>query len=584
MLFYQKKHLLKSSFYTNLTLAIEVFLWYVLAVNIVLIIFQLIGSLGILLYGMNMLSDGIQKSAGKTLHTILGFMTSNRFIAVFTGLFITMIVQSSSATTVMVVSFVNAGLLSLTQSVGVIFGANIGTTITAWIVSLIGFKFKISLFAIPIFGIGYVIAHAKKIRKENLGETLMGFGLLFLGLDLLSGAIPSFGAERVTFLTDLQSNGALSLVIGVVSGIAITVLLHSSSASTAVILTMAAGGLLQWEFSASMILGSNIGTTIDAVLASIGTKVNARRAALVHVLFNVTGTVVAIIFLHPLLFLVEAITPGSVEESITFHIAMLHTVFNALNTLLFLPFVNHIARLTEKVIQKNEDDELDQYSFPFISVSSKDSVELHLVQVQTEILKMTTIANEMFTRVQKGFSNRTEQFVSKNYEFIKGREDYADQMQEELSMYLAKCNNLSTTDEQNESLLSMSKIIDEIEELTDQCFTLAVLLKKSIDKKMKFNKNEIDKIEPYVDLVQKLLDFVQAHLNQGLTKDEMDEAEKIEDQIDALRTKLKKTSRKRLEEGANVKAELLYIDMVRIIEKIGDHAFAITENLFKKGK
>ncbi len=563
------------------SLAIAYFLWYVLAMNITLIIFQLIGSLSLLLYGMNMLSNGIHKSAGKTLSDILGFMTSNRFISVFTGLFITMIVQSSSATTVMVVSFVNAGIMTLAQSIGVIFGANIGTTVTAWIVALVGFKFKISLFAIPIFGAGYVIAHVKKIRKENVGETLMGFGLLFLGLDLLSSAIPTFGAESVAFLSDLQNSGGLSMLIGVVSGVVITVLLHSSSASTAVILTMAAGGLLEWEFSATMILGSNIGTTIDAVLASIGTKVNARRAALVHVLFNITGTALALLLLQPLLIFVDAITPGKVIDSLPSHIAMLHTVFNAANTLIFLPFTKQLAALTERVIKVQENDAPEQYSFPFISVSSKDSVELHLVQVQTEIIKMTEIVNKMFSRVKKGFADRSERFIIENFEYLKSREDYADQMQEELSLYLTKCTNLPATDAQRENILTSSKIIDELETLTDQCFSLSVLLKKSIDKKMKFKKDDIDKIEPYVDLVQKLLDCINAHLNNPLTLEEMQEAEAIEERIDTLRSKLKKTARKRLEEGADVKSELLYIDMVRLIERIGDHAFAITEILFR---
>ncbi len=553
----------------------------VLIVNILLIIFQLVGSLGLLLYGMNMLSDGIQKSAGKTMTKILSVITGNRFVAVFTGMFITMVVQSSSATTVMVVSFVNAGLLTLTQSVGVIFGANIGTTVTAWIVALIGFKFKISLFAIPIFGAGYIVSHVKKIGKVNLGETLMGFGLLFLGLDLLSGAIPSFGAESVTFLTELQTSGALSLCIGVIAGLAITVLLHSSSASTAVILTMAAGGLLNWEFSASMILGSNIGTTIDAVLASIGTKVNARRAALVHVLFNVTGTVIAIILLKPLLHLVDFITPGNVHDSITPHIAMLHTVFNALNTLLFLPFVTQIANLTERVIKAGENDVPDKYTFPFITSGTKESVEPHLLQVQAEVSHMISIAVKMFTRAKKGFVDRSDRFISENFEYITTREDYADQMQEELSVYLAKCLSLPITDTQQNTIATMGRIIDEIEILTDQCFSLTVQLKKSIEKKMKFEKSDIEKVGPYVDLVQQLLDLAGAHLKTPLTAQEMTIAENLEEQIDSLRTKLKKTARKRLEEGANVKAELLYIDMIRTIEKIGDHAFAITENLFE---
>ena len=550
--------------------------------EIVQIVFQLLGSLGLLLYGMNMLSDGIQKSAGKTLNSILGFMTSNRFIAVFTGMFITMIIQSSSATTVMVVSFVNAGLMSLTQSVGVIFGANIGTTVTAWIVALVGFKFKIALFAIPVFGIGYIFYAVKKWKKESLGETLMGFGLLFLGLDLLSSAIPSFGADQVGFLTALQSSGFLSYAAGVVAGIAITVLLHSSSASTAVILTMAAGGLLEWPFAATMVLGSNIGTTIDAVLASIGTKVNARRAALVHVLFNVTGTLVALIFLHPLLSLVDIITPGDVNAEMTSHIAMLHTTFNVLITLLFLPFASHLAKLTEKVIKVNADEEQEVYKFPFISGAGKDTVEPHLVQVQSEIVKMIAVAKDMFSKTKNGFADRNDKFVVENYEYITNKEDFADQMQEELSSYLVKCSSLSISPQQRDDIMVMGQIINEIEVLTDHCFTLSFQLKKSIDKQMTFEKEDTDKILPYVDLVQQLLDFVSSHLNSALTNEEMNAAQELEDQIDMLRTKLKKTARKRLEEGANVKAELLYIDMVRTIEKMGDHAFAITELLFKK--
>ncbi len=572
---------MKSSYKIKLVLVTEVFLWYVLRMNVVLIVFQLLGSLGLLLYGMNMLSDGIQKSAGKTLSSILGFMTSNRFMAVFTGLFITMIVQSSSATTVMVVSFVNAGLLTLTQAVGVIFGANIGTTVTAWIVALIGFKFKIALFAIPIFGVGYIIAHYKRIRKENIGEALMGFGLLFLGLDLLSGAIPSFGADSVGFLSDLQNSGVFSLFIGVVAGLAITVLLHSSSASTAVILTMAAGGLLEWEFAATMILGSNIGTTIDAVLASIGTKVNARRAALVHVLFNITGTVIAIIFLFPLLNFVDFVTPGTIEDSMPSHIAMLHTIFNAMNTLLFLPFTTQIAKLTKKIIKNKENDVPEQYVFPFISMSEKESVEPHLLQVKTEMAEMLVIANDMFARAKQGFSDRTEAFVVKHFDFITGREDYIDQMQEELSMYLVKCSALPITEHQRNTISGMIKIIDEIETLTDQCYSLSLQLKRSIEKKMTFEKDDTDKIIPYVDLVQQLLDFASAHLGSPLQRDELQEAQNLEDQIDMIRTRLKKTARKRLEEGAHVKTELLYIDMVRTIEKIGDHAFGITETLFE---
>ena len=236
--------------------------------SVIVFVFQLVGSLGFLLFGMKMMSDGIQKSAGQSLQQILGFMTGNRVLSVLTGLLITMIIQSSSATTVMVVSFVNAGLLTLKQSIGVIFGANIGTTITAWIVSFFGFKFDIAAFAVPMFGIGFILSSYKKLKKEALGEALMGFGLLFLGLDLLSSAMPSVSSDNMSFLADLTNKGILSISIGVIAGIILTVIIHSSSAATSIILTMSYNGLLPWEFAAAMVLGSNIGTTIDAVIAS----------------------------------------------------------------------------------------------------------------------------------------------------------------------------------------------------------------------------------------------------------------------------------------------------------------------------
>lgn len=225
--------------------------------RIVTVIFQLAGSLALLMYGMKMLGEGIQKSAGNSLHRFLTVMTSNRFAAVFTGCFITMIIQSSGATTVMVVSFVNAGLITLQQSVGVIFGANIGTTVTAWIVALFGFQFNIAAAAIPVFGVGYLIKYVRKIKKESAGEALMGFGLLFLGLDFLSALSP--GADNAAVLNVFQNGGTVSILLGMLGGLLITAIIHSSSAATAVILTLCRNGVLHWEFAAAMVLGCGIG-------------------------------------------------------------------------------------------------------------------------------------------------------------------------------------------------------------------------------------------------------------------------------------------------------------------------------------
>ena len=537
------------------------------------------GALGFLLYGMKLMSDGIQKSAGKSLHRILGLMTGNRFFAMLTGMFITMLIQSSGATTVMVVSFVNAGLLSLTQSVGIIFGANIGTTITAWIVAFFGFNFKISTLAIPLFGIGFFLTSIKRLKKQNIGEAIMGFGLLFLGLDLLSKSIPTLDASNIGFLTAWTDKGVLSVIIGIIAGMAITVLLHSSSASTAIILTMSHNGLLPWTFAASMVLGSNIGSTIDAVIAAWGTKVNARRAALIHVLFNVTGTIWAAILLHPLLLLVDVLIPGPVQEHITYHIAMLHTVFNVINTLVFLPFARQIAALAERIIKPKDDEVAGVYKLDFVETGSKENAAAYVIRAEKEIEDMTEVVTRMFDRISTGFNMRTTEFIETQMEALTQDEDYADQMQEQLTNYLVRCSQLPMGDKLKNNVSVMLRIVEDLENMTDDCYTIALLLQRSIEKEMIFAEEDMERLHPYIELAHRFLEFIRENINKHLNEDQLAVAQVLEDQIDLLRKNLKKVARKRLEGGANVKAELLYIDLVRNIEKIGDRAFSISEAL-----
>lgn len=542
-------------------------------------IFQLIGSLGLLLYGMKMMSDGVQKSAGQSLHRILGLMTSNRFFAMLTGMCVTMIIQSSGATTVMVVSFVNAGLMTLTQSIGVIFGANIGTTITAWIVAIFGFKFNISAVAIPIFGIGFFLTTLKKFKKHNVGEALMGFGMLFLGLDMLSNAIPTMDATSVSFLGIFTDKGFLGIIVGVVAGILITVLLHSSSASTAIILTLSFNRILTWEFAAAMVLGSNIGSTIDAILASIGSKVNARRTALVHVLFNISGTILALFFFKPLLALVDIIVPGDVYDSITINIATLHTIFNLICTCLFLPFTTQIAHLTEKIIKPKKDETPDTYKLEFIESGMKENTEAYLIRAEKEISDMTGIAFGMFKKIRSCLLDKEQTNITEMVEPLAKTEDYADQMQEQLSRFLVQCSQLPVNEIQRNNISLQLRIVDDLESLTDDCYSIILLLQRSIDKNMTFADEDMDRLQPYINLADQFLEFICAHMNKSLNAEELKIASDLENQIDLFRKNLKKVARKRLESGADVKTELLYIDLVRNIEKIGDRAFSISEAL-----
>lgn len=540
----------------------------------------MIGSLAFLLYGMKLMSDGVQKSAGERLQRALSVMTGNRFKGLLTGLVITMVIQSSGATTVMVVTFVNAGLLTLQQSVGVIFGANIGTTITAWIVSIFGFNFKISAFAIPIFGAGFFLTLTKRSLNKNIGQALMGFGLLFLGLSMLSDSL-SFKPEqlsRFSWIDDIQSWGVVSLVIAIAVGIIVTAILHSSSAFSAIVITMAYNNLITWEFSAALILGSGIGSTIDAILAAFGSNADAKRAAFTHVFFNVAGTILALIFYSPFLRLIDFVTPSA--ANIAIKISILQSAFKVLSTILFLPFTAQIIALSRRFIQDDAKGKNNIYRLDFIeSALVKENVGAYIIRAEKEIKDLTDIATDMFDKIQMGLKSRDQSFIDQHLEEIIQAENYADQMHEQLTRYIVHIERMAVNEKQMENLSLMLSIIGDLESMTDECLNIALLLKRSIEKQMVFEIDDADRLIPYVELVRQFLQFIHININKHLDADKLSMAEELENQIDLFRKNLKKVARKRLENGADVKSELLYIDIVRQIEKIGDRAFGIAEAL-----
>lgn len=544
--------------------------------NVVQPILELVGSLGFLLYGMKLMSDGIQKSAGEPLQRALSFLTGNRFISLLTGLFVTLVIQSSGATTVMVVTFVNAGLMTLSQSVGVIFGANIGTTITAWIVAIFGFNFKISAFAIPVFGIGYILSIIKKGSYKNWGQALMGFGMLFLGL---SGLSDVFTPSQLGWLFKVQGSGIGAILFGFILGIIITAILHSSSAFSAIVITMAFNGLVGWELAAAMTLGSNIGSTIDAILASLGANADARRAALIHVLFNVIGTLLALIFFHPFLKLVLILTPGGENSNIAIRISMLHTVFKTLSTIILLPLQAYLIKFSKFVIKDDKERTSNIYKLEFTELLSKDSVTTHLIQAEKAIADMTDVVTEMFDKIQIGVTKRNQDFIEKYAGESENAEDYVDQMHEQITHYLIKCEALQVTEKQLNHISNMIQIVDELENMSDSCFGTTMLICRSIEKKMKFQNEDLERLLPYIELARQFLQFIRININKSLTPEKLELARELEDGIDAFRKDLKKVARKRLEGGADVKSELLYIDIVRTIEHIGDNCFNISEIL-----
>lgn len=544
--------------------------------TIVMNILEIVGALGVFLFGMKVMSDGIQKAAGEGLQSVLNHITANRFVAVLTGFAITAIVQSSSATTVMVVSFVNAGLLNLTQSIGIIMGANIGTTVTGWIVSLLGFKFKISAMALPIIGLGLPLYFSKSPKRRDWGEFMIGFGILFLGLSFLKKSMPTVDAGMVEFLARYTGRGALSLFIFVLAGALLTIIVHSSSASMAITLTMAHNGLLPLEAAAAMVMGSNIGTTIDAFLASIGANVNARRAARVHILFNIAGVVVISLVFNPFLNMVNAIVPG---DEITTHLAMFHTLFNILNTLVFIGFVNRIARLVEKLVPAGEADAgLGRYELLYLEPTIQTMPEINIVKARTEVGRMAEIVDDMFGIYIDVFKHPDKKMGAQVKE-LKEMEDYSDQMQEELTKYLIACSGESLNEKHRNSVSAMMRIVNELESVGDSCYNLILLAERRFKKNITLHDSAADEILPFTNQVQKFLTFIKDHMNEHMDKESLKEAYDMESKIDRTRKTLKKEVRKNLKKGADVKGELLYLDIVRQIEQIGDFCLNIAQAL-----
>ncbi len=541
-----------------------------------LIVFS--GSLCLLLFGMNMLSDGIQKGAGSGLKKLLAKITGNRFYAVLTGVGVTAIIQSSGATTVMVVSFVNAEILTLEQAIGVIFGANIGTTVTAWIVSLFGFSFSISALAIPLFGLGYILKHFKTLKIHNFAECFMGFALLFMGLGLLKESL-TLGPAASHVFSIINDFGFLGVLLGVLAGALITALIHSSSAMTAIVLTMAANGSLSWELSSAIVLGSNIGSTVDAVMSSFGATVNARRTAFVHVAFNITGTFVALLVFNPFLHMIDLIVPYEPAQNITTHIAMLHTVFNICATLLFLPFVKQIALIAQRLIIEKAGQKDDHYHLGAILPHSRISADLYTYQIQSEISKMCAKVMEMFDCVCNSFVNPGNAENEKAH--VKSLENYIDEMNEAISDFLQRCSRLpNANNEDRKHFSTLLHITDTLENLSDETCSLMHTVKKYVsNENYKSDLPRSIEIEDYVERVRTFYEQVSVYFAIGFSREEKLAGEATEQKIDETKKALKKASRKRIEEGADVKEELQYIDMVRKIERAGDCVYSLLKTM-----
>ncbi|MDR1232358.1 MAG: Na/Pi symporter [Spirochaetaceae bacterium] len=544
-------------------------------------LFRLAGGLALFMYGIKIMSDALQRTAGKRLQAAIGFMTANRFAAVLSGLVVTAIVQSSSAVSVIVVSFVSAQLLTLTQAIGVIMGANIGTTFTAWIVAAFGFSVDISVFALPAVAVGFILRSIKwkqPVVAVGLGEVLLGAGLLFLGLEFMTNAIPPVEAKDVAKILTLSNYGVLSIVIGVLIGAVVTAAMNSSSATIAIIITLAHNGVINFEMACAMTLGANIGTTVDAPLAAIGVGSGAMRAALVHVLFNTIGSVICICLFRPILFIVDKLVPGIPNgEFITLHISAFHTVFNVLSTLIFLPFVNQYAAFISFLVKDKRSDGRVPYMLDTPRIV--DSPELSIVRAGKEIRDLAALVFTMYRKLRAGLDDMSPGNVEALTKDLQNDESYADVMREELTGFLMQITRAQLNSKSEHNVALFLRIVADLEDMTDDCYSIGLLLLRNAQKERHFKGEEKDGLIVYMSRIENFLSFVREHMGGKLSQGEAARARKLESEIDENRNELRKLAQRRIESGQNVKTELAYIDLVRRLERLGDFCNGISSAL-----
>ncbi len=548
----------------------------------------LLGALGLFLFGMKLMSEALQKVAGNKMRNILTAMTSNRFKGVLTGILITAIIQSSSATTVMVVSFVNAGLLSLVQSIGVIMGANIGTTVTAWLISIIGFKVKISALALPLIGLGFPLLFSKNKKLSSWGEVVLGFSILFMGLEALKSSVPDIHSnpEILSFLTHYTGMGIRSDLMFLAIGTLLTIVIQSSSATMALTLVMCNNGWIPFELAAAMVLGENIGTTITANIAALVANASAKRAARAHFIFNIIGVIWIMLILHPFLNLIAEITikvtghsPFEVNSAIPIALSLFHSIFNITNVLLLVGFTPLIVKIVEKMIPI-KDDEKEEFRLQYISSGMLSTAELSTLQAKKEIASFANHTKKMFGFVKKSFNETNEKSFTYFYERTLKYEDICDNMEVEIASYLTKISEGELSTAASTRISSMLKIISDIESIGDSCYNLAKACKRKFEQKPSFLPNSIKTIHSMFDLIDVAFDTMIYNLEHDYHLASLKKANEIERKINQYRTELKQEHLNNIKEKKyTYQSGVIYIDIVLECEKLGDYIINVSEAL-----
>lgn len=547
-------------------------------------IMNLVGALGFFIFGMKVMSDGIQKAAGDNLRKILSIMTTNRFAGVFTGFLITSLIQSSSATTVMLVSFVNAGLLSLKQAIGVIMGANIGTTMTAVLITFFGFsKFSISYYSLPLIGIGFPMMMSGKSRVKSWGEFIIGFSLLFMGLDALKNAVPELNAEALSQLQGLTDMGFLSILLFVLIGTLITVIVQSSSAAMAITLVMCENGWIPFEIAAAIVLGENIGTTITANIAAVVANKNAKRAARAHTIFNVFGVIWILLvfpyFLNLIAHYLGKTSIGSPFEdyhAIKWGLTLFHISFNVINTSVMIWFIPQIIKVVNKLVPDTLEDE--DFRLEYIDKSVFSSHELALVEAKKGVIQLGNIIKKMNDRIYKLIDREKSGKQKKQIGKIYQLEMMTDELEREISDFMLKLSQASLSQRSSKMVRSIYSIIHDLERMADLYSKIAKEYDRKIDYALDFTEDQLAGIRKIHSKVSEGLYLMLSNMAQSNHEVDLEGAKQIEKDINQIRNELKTKHFENLEKKRyQYQSGLIYYNIFIYLERVGDHIINVSE-------
>src|SRR6056297_3594598 len=557
---------------------------------------QLIGALGIFIYGMKIFSDGLQKVAGSRLRSILKGMTTSRLRGIFTGFTATTITQSSSTTTVMVVSFVNAGLITFIESTGVIMGANIGTTVTAWMVSIFGFKMKITPIAVAMIGIFFPFMFFGREKLKNLAEAMIGFGIWFIGLDFIKNGVPNIqeNPEMFMFLDQFTEFGFASIAIFVIAGTILTLVTQSSSAAMAITLVMLFEGWIDFPIAAAMVLGENIGTTVTANIAAVVGNVHAKRAARFHFFFNIIGVVWMLFLINPFLNGIDMVmqyfdpSAGSIygtsqeaRATATLGISLFHTTFNVLNVLILAPFVPIIVGWVER-LQKDTDKEGMAFRLQSIAGGLMSSPELSIAQARKELELFSKLIEKMHYSFSGLFfkkSKKQEKFVKK----IAKREQITDNLELEITDYLTKISSTTLSKEATQRIRAMHSMVNDLERIGDLYYQMSKTFEDMMELEVALPKDAVLEVSDYLDVVLKAIKLMRKNMENENGEVDLDAAIELENKINDVRDEMKEAHYSRLEKGIYTsQAGVIFLDYITRLEKIGDHIFNVQEALAGK--